>query len=246
MGLSVPELIALGGICFVAGIVRGFSGFALSAVAMATAVIFLPPVLLIPLLWWQEACASLLMVKGGWQDADRRITYGLVLGNVMGWPVGLALTKSLPVETSKGIALTVIIVLAVLQLARIRLPFLATRSGLLASGVAAGIVSGLAHVGGMVVALYVLARNAPAKQMRASLVLYLFMAAPLSLVILIAFGVMSWDAVKLGLILAPVTAAGVIMGKAIFQPAYEAWYKPFCLALLIALATISLLRTALA
>lgn len=242
-GLTYGAFAALAAICFVAGVVRGFSGFALSAVVMATAVLFMPPVMLIPLLWWQELCASLLMVKGGWQDADRRMTYGLVFGNVIGWPVGLWLTTNVPVETSKMVALVVIISLAAMQLAKVRLAFLATRPGLIASGVLAGIVSGLAHVGGMVVALYVLAREAPAKQMRASLVLYLFLASPMALIILISFGVMTWEAAQFGLMLAPVTALGVLAGKALFKPAYEGWYKPVCLALLIGLALVSLIRT---
>lgn len=244
-GLTYEALIALAVICFVAGMVRGFSGFALSAVVMAVAVLFLSPVALIPLLWFQEMCASLLMVKGGWQDADRRMAYGLVIGNTLGWPLGLWLTTSLPIETSKLIALSVIITLAVLQLAKVRMAFLATRPGLLGSGVLAGVASGVAHVGGMVVALYVLARNAPARQMRASLVLYLSLSVTISLFIQIAFGVMTWQAVQTGLLLVPATAAGVILGKTLFKPQFEAWYKPFCLGLLIVLALVSLARTIL-
>ena len=48
--LALPQdhLLLLGLICFVAGIVRGFSGFALSAMVMASGALILPPVQLIP------------------------------------------------------------------------------------------------------------------------------------------------------------------------------------------------------
>ena len=51
LGLSSIEILALIAITFVAGLVRGFSGFALSAMVMASAVLILPIVLLIDQPW---------------------------------------------------------------------------------------------------------------------------------------------------------------------------------------------------
>ena len=243
LGLTQTEILWLTAITFLAGMVRGFSGFALSAMVMATAVVFLPPVELIPMLWWLELSASLMMLKGGWADADRGIVTGLVIGNALGWPIGLWLTTTLPVETSKLVALAIIVTLAALSLAKLRLPFLATRAGLYGTGVTAGIVSGLAHVGGMVVALYVLASNAPARQMRGSLVLFLFAASLISMLILLAFGVMDLSGVTRGLAFAIPTLAGVFIGQRLFTERLAPYYRPFCLTLLIALAGTSLART---
>ena len=50
--LTGQEFVILTAIVLVAGIVRGFSGFALSAMIMATAVLILPPIELLPMLWW--------------------------------------------------------------------------------------------------------------------------------------------------------------------------------------------------
>ena len=87
-------------------------------------------------------------------------------------------------------ALGVIIALASLQLARVRIPFLASNWGLYCSGWLAGVVTGLASVGGMVVALYVLAQRAQPRQMRASLVLFLFVGTAAEMISLWSFGVM--------------------------------------------------------
>ena len=240
--LSQSEFLILLGITFMAGMVRGFSGFALSALVMATAVIILPPIELIPMLWWLEMSASVLMLKNGWAEADRPMTYALVIGGLVGWPIGLGLTMSLPVDVSKALALAVIVVLAASQLAKVRLSFLATKPGLYGTGVVAGIVSGVAHVGGMVVAFYVLAADKSANVMRASLVLYLFLGSASSMVVLLLFGVMDFSGASRGLIFAVPTMIGVFLGQQLFTERLAPYYRPFCLILLIGLASVGLFR----
>lgn len=243
LDLTGQEFLILTVIVIVAGIVRGFSGFALSAVVMASAVIILPPVQIIPICWWLEMTASVLMARGGWQEADRGVVMGLVIGSTIGVPFGLLLTTSISVEASQLIALTVIIALALTQLAKIRLAFLATKAGLYGSGIAAGIVTGLASVGGMVIAIYVLSQDAPAAKMRAALVLFLFVSSLTSLMMLLWFGVMNSTAAARGLSLAIPTTIGVFLGQRLFTPRFAPYYRPACLSLLCALAGAALVRT---
>ncbi len=241
--LTGAEFWIITAIVFVAGVVRGFSGFALSALIMAGAIVILPPIELIPMLWWLEMSASLLMLKGGWADADRKTAIGLVIGSTIGWPVGLWLTTTLDVATSKAIALSIILALAISQLSKLRLGFLASKPGLYGTGLVAGIVSGLAHVGGMVVAFYVLASNAPARSMRGSLVLFLFLGSLTSMITQLAFGVMDWSGVARGLVFAVPTMLGVYLGQQFFIERLAPYYRPFCLVLLCALASVGLIRT---
>ena len=231
-------------VIFLAGMVRGFSGFALSALVMASLALMIPPVELIAVCWFLEMSASILMVRGGFREADMKVVFGLVIGSAVGSPVGLYLTNTLPVETSKAIALIVVLVLAAAQLLKLRPAFLATTPGLYLSGLLAGIATGLASVGGMIVALYVLARDAPARMMRASLVMFLFVGSLISFVYLSLYGMMISAVVARGLIFAAPCMIGVLAGKALFMPRLEGYYKPFCLALLIFLAAIGLVRLA--
>jgi uncharacterized membrane protein YfcA len=243
--LTPTQMVPCIGFVFVAGMVRGFSGFALSALIMASMALILPPIELIPICYILEATASLIMFRGGVRDADMKIVWGLTIGSAIGVPLGLYATTALPVETSKLVALCIILGLATAQLLRASPKFLARTPGLYASGITAGVVTGLAGVGGMVVALYVLAREAPARIMRASLVVFLFIGMFTSIVYLLGFGVLNKLAITRGLLLAPVVAAGVLVGSAIFRPSLEATYKKFCLGLLIFLAIVGLLRLAL-
>ncbi|MEW9918247.1 TSUP family transporter [Marimonas sp. MJW-29] len=241
--ISPAETALLTAIVLVAGLVRGFAGFALSALVMASAASFIAPILLIPVLWFQEMAASILMARGGWQDADRPRTALLVVGNWIGWPLGLWMTVSLPVDTSSQVALGVILALAALQLLRVSIPALASHAGTLIAGTIAGIVSGVAHVGGLVVALYVLSQGNTARSMRGTLVLYLFIGSLGALVYLLYFGVMTRAATLGSLTLVPVTLLGVFLGTKLFNPRWEPYYKHFCLWLLIGLAAASLLRS---
>jgi uncharacterized membrane protein YfcA len=241
----VPMQMALcaGGV-FLAGVVRGFSGFALSALVMASMALILAPIELIPICFVIEAVASLIMFRRGVADADMTIVWGLTIGSIVGTPVGLFATTVLPVETSKVVVLCIILGLAGAQLLRVRPKILARTSGLYASGIAAGLATGLAAVGGMVVALYVLAREAPSRTMRASLVVYISIGMFTTLAYLLGFGLMNQLAILRGLLLAPFVTAGVLTGSAMFRPSFEAAYKKFCLFLLIFLASTGLLRMA--
>ncbi len=245
LALSPTQAALLGAICFVAGLVRGFSGFGLSALVMVSASSFVAPIALIPMLWWLEMGSSLVMMKGGFSDGDRRIGFGLTICAALGLPIGLWLTLSLPVETSRILALGIILLLAATQLGKLRIPALATTSGVIGAGLTAGVVTGLASAGGMVVALYVLAQSLPARVIRGSLSIYLLGAGSLGIGIHLILGTMTPEASLRGVVLLPITLLGLFAGRALFIPRFERLYKPVCLVLLIALSFVGLMREAL-
>lgn len=227
---------------FLAGVIRGFSGFGSSAMIMASVTLILPPVALIPICWLLEIAASATMIRAGIRDGDHGVVAALTFGLLIGGPIGLWLVTSVPVETSKLMALLVVLTLAVLQLARIKAPFLATRAGLYGAGVASGFAYGLAGVGGMVVALYVLARETPSRVMRGSLVLYLLVSAPFGGALLYFYGMMSELALIRGAVLTIPALIGVQVGARLFIPRLERFYRPLCLGVVIAAAGIGSLR----
>jgi len=245
LNLALDQAVLLGLICFAAGVIRGFSGFALSAVVMAAAALIIPPVQLIPMLLILEMAASLLMIRQGFAQADKRISFGLALGSAVGLPLGLLLTLSISPDASRLVALALIIALAVAQLARIRMAFLATNAGLASAGIASGVTAGLSGAGGMVVALYVLAQDIAAGRMRASLVLYLMVSVLLAMVTHVIVGTLDAQALVRGLVFAVPSTLGVMVGRICFVPKWERYYKPFCLCLLIALAVFGVARLAL-
>lgn len=243
LSLTPSQAIAMTAICFAAGLVRGFTGFALSALALALAVLILPPVELIPVLWWLELAASLVMLRSGWGGADMRAAITLALGSTVGMFAGLGLTTTLDPAISQRAALVVLIGLASLQLTKLRIPGLATPAGTVIAGFLAGIATGLAGVGGMVVALYILARDDDPKVMRATLVAFLFLGSVTSLFTHLYFGTMNQTSVLRGFALILPCILGVLIGQRLFTPSLQPYYRPVCLSLLIGLGAVSLLRS---
>ena len=175
LALNNSDLLILILICFFAGLIRGFSGFGLSAFVMSLALTIIPPIELIPVCWWMEFVASVFMIRNGWKDSDKKISIILWLGAVFGLPVGIALTTILDFQTSKIVALFLILILALILLRNFKIQFLSTSVGIISSGVFAGVATGLASIGGMIVAIYVLASQNSVRRVRASLVLYIFL-----------------------------------------------------------------------
>jgi len=245
LSLSGTEVLIAMLVVLLAGMVRGFAGFGMSALMMAGLALIMPPITLIPICFMLEAVASVMMFRGGFRLADRKVVWGLVIGTTIGTPIGLMGTMAVSPDTSRTIALILILVLALMQLLRSSPAFLATRKGLYTTGLTAGIATGLASVGGMVVALYVLAQQAPANRMRASLVMYLALAMFSSGLWLYVSGLLDTLAIQRALVFAPVVILGVILGTILFRPSLEQFYKRFCLGLLMSLALTGLVRMSL-
>ena len=212
---------------------------------MAMLAAFIPPIQLIPVFWCLEMSASLILMKGGWADADRRTALLLLVCASVGLPLGLFVSLAIDPTVSKAVALSVLILLALAQLARIRVPQLATRPGTAAAGCAAGIITGLSAAGGMLIALYALVRDLPARRMRGTLNIYMLGSGVIGLATHLIVGTMTTEAATRGIVLTLPTLMGVALGKALFTPRWEAWYRPICLTLLLGLATTGLLRLAL-
>ena len=240
--LSGNVLLLMAGVVLLAGMVRGFAGFGLSALVMASLAVFIPPLALIPVSFIFEAVSSLVMFRGGLREGNRPLLLGLITGYALGLPVGLAATHTLAPEISRALALGLILCLAALQLLRVSPRFLAARWGSYVAGFLAGAATGLAAAGGMVVALFVLALHMPAREIRGSLVLFLFASMAITGFWLSITGTLDPLAIKRGLTFAPLVIAGVLTGTWLFRPSLEPYYKRFCLWLLIVVASVGLMR----
>ncbi|MGB0505000.1 MAG: TSUP family transporter [Pikeienuella sp.] len=243
--LAVTEEQAIFLLCAVlfAGIVRGFTGFALSALIMATGALILAPAELIPVCLMLEGVATLIMARGNVGTADMPMVKWLTIGVVIGSPLGVWLTSVLPVDQSRLIALALILVLSAGQLFGLRLPSL-TGPRTISVGILSGAATGLASVGGMVVANFAMSLRAPAPVIRATLVMYLAFGMAIGLISLFAFDLLTETALWRGAILTPPAIIGVLIGARLFRPSVQHIYRPLCLSLLTGLAGFGLIRMA--
>lgn len=245
LSLTPSQGATLAVVFVAAGLVRGFTGFALSAFGLALAVLILPPVELIPVMWWLELGASLMMIRAGFDGADLKAAGILTVGSALGTFAGLGLTLALDAGTSQQIALVILISLAALQLAKVRIPVLDSTSGTAITGVIAGVTTGLAGVGGMVVALYVLARDVDPRVMRATLVAFLLFSSLSSFLTHLYYGTMNGTSALRGVFFMIPCLIGVFLGQRLFTPRLQPYYRSVCLTLLIGLGAVSLGRSAI-
>lgn len=242
LDLSPGALGFLAAVVFVAGIARGFTGFGASATIMALATWMIAPIDLIPICLLLELTASTLLLRGGFGHADKPLAITLVAAAFLGVPLGLHLTKTLDTEVSSIVALALVCGLAAMQLARIPLPVGDGRIGAAVVGFAAGIVNGLASIGGLVHALYLMARNLPARNMRGTMIVIILLSGSVTLLWQGLMGVMTAQAaLRFAVLLLPFSA-GLWLGRRNFTPENERHYRPVSLALLVALAGIGLVR----
>ena len=180
--------------------------------------------------------------RSGWKESDKGTSIVLWLGAICGLPIGLFVTKILDVQISKFVALALILVLSVILFKNFKLSFLSSKLGTISSGICAGIATGLASIGGMIVATYVLASQNSARRMRASLVLYILLNSITTFIFLIIFDVMDQKAFMRGVLLAFPSSIGVVLGSILFMQKLEKYYRPFSLGLLIFFSLVGLIR----
>lgn len=224
-----------------AGMIRGFTGFALSAALMAVLSNFIAPIEMVAICLILEIIASLVMMRDGAKNADMRVVWAMVVGSVIGTPIGYFILTSIDRETSRIVALCVISALALLLFMRIKARFLEGRAGPYLAGTGAGMAN-MASVGGMVIALYILARDRAASEMRGTLVMYLMISILGNIVFQLLYGLMTFEALKRSALMAPFVIIGIMLGSYFFQPSLQKYYKPVCLLVLIGICIAGLVR----
>ena len=149
--LFFPGLVWLLGAAFVGGLVRGFTGFGTAMVFIPVASLFLTPVSAIAALVVMDIFGPAPLLRRAWRAVDRAELGRLVLGGLIGIPLGtLALPALDPVAFRWGVSATSLTLLAVLA-SGWRYEGRPTARLMLAIGFAAGFLGGLAGLPGPIV-----------------------------------------------------------------------------------------------
>src|SRR5690606_5941881 len=117
LGGYAPWLLAYG--CFVvflAAIVRGFSGFGFSLLAITSLSLLMPPAAAIPSIFMLEIAASIHLLPSVWKEVHWRSLIWLLVGCVIATPLGVWALASVPPAPMK-IALSIFVIVAGLAFA---------------------------------------------------------------------------------------------------------------------------------
>jgi uncharacterized membrane protein YfcA len=235
--ISVTVAMAICAIAFVAGTARGFSGFGAALIFMPLASSVAPPRLVAALLLIIDFAAAVPLLPAAWRKADRKATAVIVLGALIGVPIGTYFLSVLDPVTTRWIISCFVAALLMLLLSGWR--YRGKDHAWLSVGIGglSGFCSGLAQTGGPPIVGYWLGRPIVATVARANIVLFFGASDFFSMVSYATTGLITRDALLLALVVGPVYAIGVAFGASLFGRASEKVFRAICYAL-IAIAVV--------
>jgi uncharacterized protein len=232
-----PEhFLILAACAFIAGLVRGFSGFGLSAVLVASAAFVISPKLIIPTAQAMEVIASIALIPSVWKEVNWKWLTPMAGAYALSIPAGVAALAYLPEQALRvgGCVILLVASLCLLLNARPKLPDgLPLRFG---TGLVAGFFAGATSLGGMVASAMLFAVALPAKNLRATLIVLFFASALYSLTWGAWHGVVTSGTFTRAAWLAVPLLVGIAAGSHGFKHVSEAAFRKAVLALLAVLS----------
>ncbi len=240
--LPIATLVTVGLALLVAAIVRGYSGFGFSMLAVLGLTLALPPAEAIPIVLTLEVAASLHMLPGVWRQIDWRSLWPLVVGALVATPFGVHLLATLP-ETPIRLAIATLVVTATILLWRgFALQRMPGIGATLATGSAVGLLNGGLGIGGPPVILFYLSSPAGTAAVRASLVAYFLATDTYALALGAAEGLVTTRTFLAALALLPVLLLGIAIGSRGFIRTDPATFRKAVLVLLLILSAAGVAR----
>ncbi|MCO5073319.1 MAG: sulfite exporter TauE/SafE family protein [Rhizobiaceae bacterium] len=246
MDSYLPFDLSVGGFVFllvsamVAGCARGFSGFggALIFVPLASSLIGAKHA--VPLLLIVDLALTPGLVPRAWHQADRSNVAVMAIGAMIGIPLGTYLLAHVDGVTIRWAIVAIVVVLLALLMSGWRYHGSAPAGVTIAVGVTSGLFSGAAQVGGPPVVAYWLGSPITPQKVRANIVLYFAIASVMSVLSYLFAGVLTWQSVKLSLLIGPAFALGLFAGLRLFRLANEAVFRRICYGLIAGAAIVGL------
>ncbi len=224
---------------FLASVLRGFTGFGFGLAAVPILSLALPPTEVVPLVVTLQVIIGCGGLRAAWSNCDWRSVGMLSPGLVLGVPVGLLILTEVPANLVR-LTIGAVIASSVWLIRRgLRLPPNPSRPIGFVVGLASGVISGLASMGGPPVVVYLLAVGHSAATMRATAIVYFMLAGcvsfvPMAIRGLITSDVLIWSAASL-----PMLFGGSMVGTWAFHRAKPRHHR------MVALLTLSVLATLL-
>lgn len=223
--LAGPGLLLLAATAFVAGVVRGFTGFGTAMIYMPVAGQILTPVAALATMTVMDAFGPLPNVPRALRDWHRRDVVLMCATLVLALPAGLFLLTRMPVELFRYAVSLIALALLALLIAGWRYRGALSRSMIAGTGLVGGFLGGSTGLAGPPVIMLYMASTLPARVVRANLLLYLLAVDILMLATLTAMGRLDGATLATGLVMLIPYLAGNVLGGWLFRPGLETVYR---------------------
>ena len=229
---------------FGAAVVRGYSGFGFSLLAITSLSLALPLSEIIPPVFMMEVAASLSLMPGIWRDVHWRALGLLWFGCVVGTPLGVRFLATVPAAPMKiALAIAVLGAAALLGSGYVR-KSMPSAAETVATGGVAGLLNGAFGIVAPPVVVFFFGSPAGAAISRASLIAFFIGTDSTGLGFLAREGLVTLDGFYRFLVLLPMLLAGQWLGARSFKKADPAEFRRWALGILSGLALLTGLQGA--
>jgi len=241
-GISIGTW-ALASLClFVAGVIRGFTGFGLAVVGVPLLSLFFAPAEIVPSIMILAIIAGLQLLPKIWRRVDWKLLLPTIVGAAIGTPLGTWLLAGVSAN-----AMRVLIGVAVLAASlAVQLGFRFSQRPLpivsAGFGAIAGLTGGAAAMPGPSVIFLFLATPIAVEAGRASLILFFQVSAMMSAVSAALGGLLELQSLILGAMLVPAMLVGNFLGDRVFDKASAKTYRRVVVLLLAGLGAVAAVR----
>jgi uncharacterized protein len=224
-------------IVFGAAVVRGFSGFGFSLLAISGLSLIYPLREILPPMLMMELAASINLLPTIWKDIHWRSFFPLLVGALIGTPIGIYALSNLP-PAPMQVALSAFMLVSVsLMWIGYGLKSMPNLPATIAAGAASGLANGAFGIGGPPVILFYFASPAGAAAGRASLTAFflaidiIWMTNPTAISNLI-----HWSMAVRAAVYLPFLLGGIWIGHHAFKGVDEAKFRKAIMVILMAMA----------
>ena len=240
--LSLIEICCVIFIVFIASIIRGFNGFGFSAICVSGFSFILPAIEIVPIILALEVVISIFMVPYIWNKIDWRFVFKILLGIIIGSPIGLYLLKYLNPQTTHLSVCLLVIFFSILLMKGFSNQKINNNYGKFFTGIISGALNGLTTLGGMPVALFLLITSIQPAVIRGSLAALFFLTDIYAFVLSFFSGIVDMTTIYRVIPLIIILPFGVFIGDKFFVKSKEETYRKVVFYFLIIISIIGILR----
>ena len=230
--------------CLIAAFVRGYSGFGFSALVVSASALVMNPLHIVGVVMVCEFLMTFQQWRGVKADVDWKRVLALMVGALVGLPLGLWGITRVGVDTARAIIAVYVLVMCAVMLMGWRI----TRPQGFPPTLGVGVFAGMANAVGMAglpVASYFTAQGMAAGVFRGTLIAYFAALDLFSLPVMWASGIIVWDTFVVAAAALPVMALGIWAGGRHFLATDPQDFRKFAIGLLAVLAALNLVKAVL-
>lgn len=226
---------------FLAGCVKGLTGFGLSLVGTALLVQIAPPGTVVPVVLLLNSLVNAFLVYGARHDITIRRIWPLAVGGVAGLPLGTYILITVDANALRIVIGAVILLFSVALLRGYRRTVRRERMGAGLVGAASGVIAGSVSVGGPPAVLFLTGLGVEKRKFRANLLAYFLCLNVAGIPLYYAGGLLTADVLKMFLVLVPALILGGLTGSRLVPRVSERTFRYITLVIVMVAAAMAIL-----